>query len=1020
MKHKRALFGGLFASALAVSCITPAILNLSKRERIGEDNAEYGDRLSVDYNTPDVVFPKKAGTTSVKAASVSLHYSNSDGKCAKREVWMWCSGAAGAAHEPVVTNGGKDMEVSFNFTGEWEGFYGKNSIFFIIKWKKGTEEGGGDGWQGQSLNIEVEYKDDFAPDENGHVEIWSIPGEGSDIEVYPNKEGTTTDRFTGATFTDWSHIKISATAAPASYKLYALTSNYMNHSQTADLDDYLVAEGGQQSSSTFTIDLHYKAKVNVQYLISGIFPNFPQYTKKKYVALDPLYETERFTTYYNYDGDDLGCTYNGASSTTFKVWAPAAANVRVYLYKSGSDSDYIEDDPTATDTPSGGYNMAFRPGGVWELTITNKDLKGMYYRYFVANSLGQQETMDPYAKACGVNGKRAMIVDWSETNPDGWDSVPAVWDGVEGYDIKSPNELSVYESHIRDLTMDSTWVSTQNNMRGTYSAFAEPKTTYSKNGTSVFTGYSHIEEFGIKAVQLIPVFDNDNMEGLRKVKNEKGEMVPEREYNWGYNPLNYNCVDGSYATDPYNGISRIKEYKALIKAYSENANHTRIVMDVVYNHVSSIAQHCFTKLMPKYYFRYSADGIPENGSGCGNEVKTEAPMCSKYVVDSLCWWAKEYKVKGFRFDLMGLIDWKTMRKAAKALYKIDKDIYIYGEGWASYGGHHIKEEGNWGSDSWTVYSKLGKESDSCYIGCFNDSARNAVAGETGNAGEWGFVGQGTDYVGRKSIFLADMLVGRHTYYDNDAGEVKPQGGVEANLDPNMMVAYASCHDDFSVFDHIYYCFRNAGKTVEDVLAAATSANSIMLMTNGVAFIQGGQEVFLSKQLSAADYEKWGDERTVKVDGKYLSSNSYHLSDECNSIKWDRKISVGGYNSKIFYDQLKKACNERNKMPKYDKAYIHSHWPYGSDTGPDFNVTMQGEGSNKIRLYNDGYMFITAGNTGENCSQGFVDYDTTGKNVKFVTNPKTGEHGTSGYNPAVGGLNMWWYTSILFKSQEVRI
>ena len=989
MRHSKVLAGALFAGAMVIGTLTPSMAKKFK-EAMEPDNAEYGERLEVDFNHPDVL-PNPYKAANAKPTSVSLYYRNDNADCAKREFWIWAAGVDGSAFTPTVTDGGKQMEVHLDFTGAYANFYGKPSIFFIVKYKKGTPEGGGDGWQGQSLNVEVKYEDEFAPDANGHVDIWSIHGEGTSIEVYPNKEGTTTDRFTSASFTDWKHIKVTATAAPKNYKVYALTSNYMNHTMTANLDDYLIAEGGEQSSSTFTITLNYTAKINIQYLIEGYFPKYPDYKKQKYVSAAPLYEykdssgNNRFKTYYTYSGDDLGSYYNGPDSTTFKVWAPAAANVRVFLYNSGSDSTYIEEDPTATDSMAGGYDMAFRPGGIWQVTIKNRDLKGMYYTYQVANSLGKAETMDPYAKACGVNGKRGMIVDWSETNPEGWDTVPAVWDGVSGYDINNPNELSIYETHIRDLTMDDTW--TGSSMKGTYSAFSEKGTTYAKNSITVKTGYDHIEEFGVKAIQLIPVFDNDNMEG-----------VNERSYNWGYNPLNYNCVDGSYATDPYNGISRIKEFKSLIKAYSENENHTRIIMDVVYNHVSSLAQSCFNKLMPYYYFRYTKNNEPYNGSGCGNEVKTEAPMMSKYIVDSLVWWAKEYKIKGFRFDLMGLIDWKTIKKAAEELYKIDKDIYLYGEGWSM--GCNIDSSlypDTWGADTSTVYSKLYKQGDMVYVGGFNDAARNAIAGETGNAGDWGFIDQGAEHVGSKSTTVADMLVGYHT----------GKGG-----NPNQMVAYSSCHDDFSTFDHILYNLREQltgedKRSVGDVCAAVAAVESTIMMSNGVAFIQGGQECFLTKEVSAEDLAKYGTDRTILIEGKRVSDNSYRLSDYTNSIKWDRKIAIDSTSTNEFYQAMKNAVHTRNQMAKYDYNYLQTHNPYNSSS--PFYVEGHGDGKVIIHMHNNSYDFFVAGNTGENCVNGYWEWANTDRPVAFASNPVN-----NGFDKVTGGMKIYWYSCFCFR------
>ena len=990
MRHSKVLAGALFAGAMVLGVLSPSMFKKRAEEMLEPDNAEYGERLEVDYDKPDVL-PNPYNAANNKPTSVSIHYHNDDGKNATREMWIWAAGVNGSAFTPTVTNAGKDMEVSFNFTGDYEGFYGKPSIFFIIKYV-GT-------WDGQSLNVEVKYEDQFAPDNNGHVDIWTIPGEGTSIEVYSNEKDTKTDRFLSASFVDWKHIKVTATAAPSSYKLYALTSNYMNHTMSANLDDYLISEGGAQNSSTFTVELHFTAKINVQYLLEGYFPQYPEFKKQKYVSAAPLYEyrekvgnnlVNRFKTYYTYTGDDLGSTYNGPNSTTFKVWAPAAANVRVFLYESGSDATYIEEDPTATDSMAGGYDMAFRPGGIWQVTIKNRDLKGMYYTYQVANSLGKAETIDPYAKACGVNGKRGMIVDWRETNPEGWDSVPLKWDGVSGYDIAYPNDLSIYETHIRDLTMDETW--TGQSMRGTYSAFSEAGTTYTKNATTVKTGFDHIEEFGVNAIQLIPVFDNDNMEGIH-----------ERNYNWGYNPLNYNCVDGSYATDPYNGISRIKEFKQLIKAYSENDNHTRIIMDVVYNHVSSLAQHSFNKLMPYYYFRYTKNNEPYNGSGCGNEVKTEAPMMSKYLVDSLVWWAKEYKIKGFRFDLMGLIDWQTVKVAAKELYKIDPDIYLYGEGWSADGSSGNMDNktssdpyyGNWGCDTWTVYNKLIKESDMCFVGTFNNAGRDNMAGETGKIEEAGFVDQGSGDVGNRSSTVADMLVGYHSGQER--------------VDPNQCINYASCHDDFSLFDHAMATTDSLSDYPGMACAVTSAVECAILVSNGVAFVRGGEEVFHSKEVSAEDIAEYGYERTVLIRGKYISSNSYRLSDYTNAFRWDRKIEISGVSTLSYYQAIAKAVQARKTLRKYTKADLDAHSPFSS--GSPLNVWGRGDGSTTVGMYNNGTFFFLSGYNNDT-----IPFDAIGSmNTELFSSNPAYDWKAQSAAAGSGVLKMGWSMCICIKN-----
>ena len=985
MKKINFLKGLGLLSALLVGVLTPKMVkNNSAKEAIEPDNAEYEDAVFMDYDQPSMVFDggKQAAAS---AKSVVIHYHNDDARCGEREFWIWCNGVNGSAFAPSVSADGKDMTISLTFTGELSGFANKRGIYFIVKFKTT--------WTGQSDNMYIDYSVNV-PDADGKTEVWCIPGEGNAVEVYENEALTKMDRFQLGTFKDWKHIEIIATAVPESYRLYALTSNYMSIITTAtqeDLDRYLIAEGSNPECTDvtynsvpckkFTIALNYTAKVNVQYYLEGVFPKYQDYKKTKYISFHELYETERFEKYYTYTGDDLGATING-STTTFKVWAPTAARVRLMIFDSGISSEYAEEHPLENLKGSDsyrGYNMSFQPGGIWQVTI-NKSLHGSYYKYFVKNSLGTVEVLDPYAKACGVNGERGMVVNLKNTDPAGWSDVPSKWDGVEGYDIAYPNDLSIYETHIRDLTMDETW--TGKSMRGTYAAFSEKGTTYD----TVKTGFDHIEELGVKAVQLEPIFDSDNLEGPN-----------DRSYNWGYNPVNYNCLDGSYATDPYNGSSRITEFKKLVKAYSENENHTRVIMDVVYNHVASAPSSCFNKLMPRYYFRMTAEGAYYDGSGCGNEVKSEAPMMSKYIVDSLCYWAKEYKIKGFRFDLMALIDWQTMKKAAQELYKIDPDIYLYGEGWSADGSSGNMENhepgdkyyGNWGSDTWTVYNKLKKEGDMCFVGAFNNAGRDTLAGETGKIEEWGFIDQGSDDVGDKSNIIADMLVGYH------AGQ--------ARVDPNQCINYASCHDDFSLFDHLTYSLnKDMNSDYPGLACAATAAVECSIMfSNGVAFIRGGEETFQSKEVSEQDLAEYGYDRTVQIRGKYVSSNSYRLSDYTNAFRWDKKVSINGVKTTDYFQAIADAVHARNSITKYTKEQLDAYDPFSSSS--PINVWNRGSGSTVLGMKNGDYFFFVAG-----CNNDNIPFDaiTTYNKQVFCSNPKSG-----GYTAGSNYIKLGWYTCV---------
>ena len=993
--NKKNLILGLSSLTLLIGGLSPLIAKEIKREYVGEDNIEYSAPLVVDYKNP--LFANDDDEL-ISATSISIHYHNEDGLNRNRAYWIWCNAKSGSQFLPnTISSDGKDMEVHFDFTGEYSAFANQESIFFIIK--------NIENWDGQSENIEIKYSE-FPPNDNGLVEVWTVPGVGNAIDVFKTEAETKMDNFQYATFTDFKTIEVVATAVPKTYKLYALTASYFRIEEPtpATLEKYLILEGSYPSSTPitynsmdcqkFSIKLNYTMKMNVQYYLTAIFPEYQDYLKARNVSTENLYETARFRQYYNYNGDDLGATWS-TTETTFKVWAPTACLMRLFLYDTGSPRSY-RDEVDGSSNAHRTYEMVYQPGGIYQVTITGANLHGRYYTYEVTNSLGTNEVADPYGKGCGIDGIRSMVVNFKATNPSNWSDVPTKWDGDATYDIDSPNELSIYEAHIRDLTMDETWNGTSD--RGTYSAFIEDGTTYTKGDYTVTTGYDHLVEMGMTAIQLQPVFDNDNK-----------ESPATRAYNWGYNPLNYNCVDGGYATNPYYGAMRIVEFKNLIYKFATNENHTRIIMDVVYNHVSNAPTSCFNRLVPKYYFRYTAEGAYYNGSGCGNDVKTEAPMMSKYIVDSLVFWATEYKIKGFRFDLMGLIDWQTMQKAAKALYEVDPDIYLYGEGWTGDGSDaHIDNEnanspyyGNWGANTWTVYNKLYKSGRMCFIGAFNDAGRNALKGGNDlSSGEcWGFIDQDSTYVGDNTTKVADMLVGYHS-------------GVGGN--PNQCVNYASCHDNYTLFDQLSYTLGNNGTNT--YYPGITCAGSIacecaILFSNGVAFIQGGEELFRSKVVSDEDYQQYGETDTFTINGKLISHNSYRLSDATNAYKWDRKIYVGSTYVLDYVQELEKAIELRKSLKKYSYEDYQYANPYSSSS--DLNVWGYEAGSTCIGMKNNDHFFFLAGCNDNPISFGAYDSSPAYNKQVFCSNPKSG--GFS--HPSTGYIQLGWATCVCLTKED---
>ena len=972
-----------------------------------DDPVEYENETTVRLANP-IVSLMEEDSEVVLPDVVIIHYHNDDAACLTRRFYTWVTGIDGVERLP---NYGEwtttDMAVKLDFN-EIPEYRNLPELYLIIK-VAGT-------WSGQSEDTILNYADYKV--EDGVMEVWTIPGEGTAIDIYNTEEESMLPKITTAKFTDWKTIHCTSTIdkngklwAPTNYKLYAFDKQYLTSTEAAQKanKEFYLFKQGVPSGNEFDISFNYTAKINIQYVIESWFPGFENRTQKIIVSCENLYNTARFEEFYTYKGDDLGVTVT-SSGTTFKVWSPISALVTVNLYDEGAPKSLGGSD--ARGVP---YAMSYQKGGVWVATFPAEDeVVGKYYTYSVTHSGGTIESVDPYAKACGVNGVRGYVYDKnaSNANVEGWDTVPQIWDKVPGYDIANPQDLSVYEVHVRDLTMDSTWGGTKT--PGTFEAFAEKGTKYTETfkGTeyTVKTGFDHIEELGVTAVQLLPVFDHDDDEREGKMK-----------FNWGYNPLNYNCVEGGYSSNPADPLARIREYKGLIKALSENANHTRVIMDVVYNHVSSAPNSCFTKIMPKYYFRYDAYWRYEDGSGCSNEVRTEATMMRKYIVDSLVWWAKEYKVKGFRFDLMGLIDVETLRQARIALNAVDPDIYIYGEGWQSIAGYHGK--GVACADTYGVYNYLYKDAAQGYVGAFNDNGRDAVRGGndhgygTNNSyPSWGFIGQGGD-VGDKSDYINAMMYGWHmSGKDYTTGEWQFKG-----KDPNQSITYVSCHDNYTVFDQARYTLasgyevgttskvntdefnhytynmndRPTGEApVEDVVNASIVAHAMAIMTNGVAFIQGGEEIYRTKTLAKTDdyahgikanpeYDKLTQDTEVGAydapvrpfpdyptyvaqndpgNGQYdpsfpviplstgevryagdqiISHNSYKLPDSINSFKWDRKIHIGDTLTYSNIETWSKMLSCRKETQKQPGSTI---------SGSNFSCWNNGNGSSILTIW----------------------------------------------------------------------
>ena len=540
------------------------------------------------------------------------------------------------------------------------------------------------------------------------------------------------------------------------------------------------------------------------------------------VATNSLYTTDAFNSKYAYEGNDLGVTYSAASSS-FKVWSPFSSSIDLRIYDTGTPASFTG--TNGSDTPIKTVAMTKGEKGVWSATVEG-DLHGKYYTYVVTNgTYTAKEIVDPYARSAGINGLRGMILDMSKTNPEGWNNVSPLQ-----IDRKA---LVVYESHIADLTSAETWNGTEAG-RKRFAGFHEAGTTYTENEVTVKTGFDHIKELGVNAVQILPMFDQANDEANPR-------------FNWGYNPLNYNVPEGVYSSDPFDGAVRVKELKSLIADYVGSG--INIIMDVVYNHVAGAVQSNFDVLFPGYYYRYLDNGALANGSGCGNETASEHYMFRKFMIDSVCYWAKEYKLGGFRFDLMGLHDIETMNQLTAEAKKINPAIVIYGEPWQ--GGTSPLD------DKLAALQKNGNE----YVGYgqFNDGIRDALLKGGLNPKET--LGWGTDIGGDHASDAKTLALGVQGF-TSSAGRID---------DPDKTVTYVTCHDNYTLHDRI--ALNKTGKMSALVKPMAMLNGAITLTSQGTAFMLSGDEFLRSKKLPNGEYDH----------------NSYESSYEVNQLDWKLKV-----------------------------------------------------------------------------------------------------------------------------------
>lgn len=731
----------------------------------------------------------------VEGDYVAIHYQRMDSNYSKWALWLWEKGYDGAQYE---FNGTDDYgAIAMYSLNTWSEKVTANGLGFIVKasslWTK---------------DVEADRFIDFnklTKGEDGGYHIYLLTG---DENIYINPEREYIDEVSVCEFISFNQVKISCINPVSTITIYENGAVMHNENFAgADVENYIYEfEEGKE------VSLANSYSVEVKFYQSGR-------TITKNISFKNLYTSTQFADAYNYSGDDLGATHS-STSTIFKVWSPVSTEIVLRIYDNGT--------PVSVDAALGSDEYVEYPmtknAGTFECEVQG-DLEGKYYTYVVTNGVYQsKEIVDPYAKSAGVNGLRGMIVDFSKTNPEGWSEVVP-----HQYDKKS---LTVYETHISDISSSITWSNNPSHLeyakkfKGAYLS----GTTYTKDETTVATGFDHIKELGVNAVQFVPIFDQANDE-------------VDLQFNWGYNPLNYNVLEGGYSSNPHDGYNRIREFKELVQAY--NKEGINIIMDVVYNHVNGAVMSNFDVLMPEYYYRYTSDGILSNGSGCGNETASEMPMFRKFMIDSAAFWAKEYKLGGFRYDLMALHDIETMNQVVEKLYTINPSICVYGEPWA-------------GGDTPLAGASQAKQANANkYVGYgqFNDQMRDAlIAGGMKGATTLAWITN--EEIVNKATDTPKIRKGIQGYtYSTDVL-------VE---DPDKTVNYVTCHDNYTLVD------RFAAAGIADEVTAkkmAILSNSVVFTSQGITFMLAGEEFLRTKG---------GDH------------NSYQSSYEVNELNYDLKI-----------------------------------------------------------------------------------------------------------------------------------
>lgn len=650
------------------------------------------------------------------------------------------------------------------------------------------------------------------PNENGEVHAYFLQGEGFFSYVSEDQPGCNPEIKDPNLCAQVMPMGLLDVYFDAALDIHFFSTDIVSASDiTIYKDDQSETFSGFTSGKNGILSLVNPVDLSSTYRIEI---NYNGTLSSRVVRLDVDYDSSLFAEYYHYDGD-LGIEYS-QEETTFKLWAPVSSEVELNLYTAGHTTFKRAD---GADTPYAVYDLEYLEKGVWTVTVPG-DLHGVYYTYNVVNSGNKvTDVPDPYSISTGINGMRSMVVDLALTDPVGWEQDQ----GVNGY--QNANDAIIYELHVRDLTSHASWGGPED-LEGTYLGFTIEGTTYTNpiNNETVTTGLDHLAELGVTHIHLLPTYDQDGW-------NDEENF----SFNWGYNPQHYNVPEGGYSTDPFNGAVRITEYKEMVMALHNKG--INVINDVVYNHTAS-GDYSFSRIVPNYFHRIDDNGIWSNGSGVGNETASERYMVRKYIVESVEYWAEEYHIDGFRFDLMSIHDYQTMNELAIRAEAVDPDIFIYGEPW---GGGTIALD-------WNLQAGKNNLWRMPLIGAFNDNLRNAIKGSP-DGSDSGYISNSQNV-----YTILDGLEGSFDYGD------------WSHSNTTQVINYVSAHDNLTLFDKLKSVHGASGYT-KQIDYEARLSNSIVMFSQGVPFLHAGVDFLRTKG---------GDH------------NSYDAPDSVNQLNYVRK------------------------------------------------------------------------------------------------------------------------------------